>query len=93
MFVAIAQGLFYSALALAPILVVAPLMQLSLVFRFGFAKTMNPHHEVFGPLVTFGTVLAIAGACMISIDTGAILDALALPASVDGLLRWRLAGG
>jgi drug/metabolite transporter (DMT)-like permease len=92
-FVAIAQGLFYSALALAPILVVAPLMQLSLVFRFGFAKTMNPHHEVFGPLVTLGTVLAIAGACMISIDTGMILDALALPASIDGLLRWRLAGG
>jgi drug/metabolite transporter (DMT)-like permease len=91
-FVAIAQGLFYSALAVAPIMVVMPLMQLSLVFRFGFAKTMNRHHEVFGPLVTLGTALAIAGACMISIDSSLILDALALPASIDGVLRWRIAG-
>ena len=91
-FVAIAQGLFYSALAIAPIMVVAPLMQLSLIFRFGFARTMNRHHEVFGPLVTLGTVLAITGACMISIDSNLILDALALPASIDGFLRWRIAG-
>jgi drug/metabolite transporter (DMT)-like permease len=92
-FVAMAQGLFYSALAVAPIMVVMPLMQLSLIFRFGFAKTMNRHHEVFGPLVTLGTVLAIAGACLISIDSNLILDALALPASIDGVLRWRISGG
>jgi drug/metabolite transporter (DMT)-like permease len=91
-FVAMAQGLFYAALAVAPIMVVMPLMQLSLVFRFGFAKTMNRRHEVFGPLVTLGTVLAIAGACMISIDTNLILDTLALPTSLDGVLRWRIAG-
>jgi drug/metabolite transporter (DMT)-like permease len=92
-FVAIAQGLFYSALAIAPIMVVMPLMQLSLVFRFGFAKTMNRHHEVFGPLVTLGTALAIMGACMISLDTRLIVDTLALPAAIDGVLRWRISGG
>ena len=92
-FVALAQGLFYSALAVAPIMVVMPLMQLSLIFRFGFAKTMNRHHEVFGPLVTIGTALAIAGACLISIDSNLILDALALPAWIDGILRWRISGG
>jgi len=91
-FVAIAQGLWYAALAIAPIMIVAPMMQLSLIFRFGFARTVNRHHEVFGPLVTFGTVLAIAGACMISIDTNLILDALALPASIGGVLRWRISG-
>jgi hypothetical protein len=53
---------------------------------------MNRHHEVFGPLVTFGTALAITGACMISIDTNLILDTLALPTSIDGVLRWRIAG-
>jgi hypothetical protein len=67
-------------------------MQLSLVFRFGFAKTLNRHHEVFGPLVTFGTVLAIMGACMISVDSRLILDTLALPASLDAVLRWRITG-
>jgi drug/metabolite transporter (DMT)-like permease len=91
-FVALAQGLFYSAIAVAPIMVVMPLMQLSLVFRFGFAKTLNRHHEVFGPLVTLGTALAIVGACMISIDSGLILDVLGLPASLDALLRWRITG-
>jgi drug/metabolite transporter (DMT)-like permease len=92
LFVAIAQGLWYAALAIAPIMIVAPMMQLSLIFRFGFARTMNRHHEVFGPLVTFGTALAITGACMISIDTNLILDTLALPASIDGVLRWRISG-
>jgi drug/metabolite transporter (DMT)-like permease len=92
-FVAVAQGLWYAALAIAPIMIVAPMMQLSLIFRFGFAKTMNRHHEVFGPLVTLGTVLAIAGACMISLDSNLILDTLALPAWIDGILRWRLSGG
>jgi drug/metabolite transporter (DMT)-like permease len=92
-FVAMAQGLFYSALAVAPIMVVMPLMQLSLIFRFGFAKTMNRHHEVFGPLVTIGTALAITGAGLISIDSDLILNALALPASIDAVLRWRISGG
>jgi uncharacterized membrane protein len=92
LFVALAQGLFYSALSVAPIMVVMPMMQLSLIFRFGFAKTMNPHHEVFGPLVTIGTAFAIMGACMISIDTNLILDTIHLPASIDAFLRWRISG-
>jgi hypothetical protein len=73
-------------------MVVMPMMQLSLIFRFGFAKTMNRHHEVFGPLVTLGTVLAIMGACMISLDSNLILDKVGLPAAIDGVLRWRIAG-
>ena len=47
-FVAAAHGFLYSALAVAPIMLVAPLLQLSLVFRFLFALLLNPHHEVFG---------------------------------------------
>ena len=93
LFVAMAQGLFYAALSVAPIMVVMPMMQLSLIFRFGFAKTMNPHHEVFGPLVTIGTALAITGACLISIDSTLILDTIHLPAAIDGFLRWRISGG
>jgi len=74
-------------------MIVAPMMQLSLIFRFGFAKTMNRHHEVFGPLVTLGTALAIAGAGLISIDSNLILDKVGLPASIDAFLRWRISGG
>lgn len=89
-FVAVAQGLFYAAVAVAPILVVMPLMQLSLVFRLSFSKWINPDHEVFGPLVAAGVVISIVGACLVSIDTSVILDALAVPEAAARVLRWRI---
>jgi drug/metabolite transporter (DMT)-like permease len=92
-FVALAQGLFYSALSIAPIMLVAPLMQLSLIFRFLFANTLTPHHEVFGAMVIAGSVLSVAGACMISIDTDLVLHALSLPESLQAFLRWRISSG
>jgi drug/metabolite transporter (DMT)-like permease len=92
-FVAMAQGFFYSALSIAPIMLVAPLMQLSLVFRFGFANALTPDHEVFGLHVILGSALSIVGACMISVDTNLILNALSLPHAVDEFLRWRISNG
>lgn len=89
-FVAVAQGLLYSALAVAPIMLVAPLLQLSLVFRFLFAFLLNPHHEVFGMLVVIGSVVSIAGASAIAIDTDLILHALPVPESLAGFLRSQL---
>jgi drug/metabolite transporter (DMT)-like permease len=90
MFVAAAHGFFYCALAVAPIMLVAPLLQLSLVFRFVFALLLNPHHEIFGWLVVVGSAVSIAGACAIAIDTQLILGALSVPEPFAGLLRTRL---
>jgi uncharacterized membrane protein len=89
-FVAAAQGLLYSALAVTPIMLVVPLLQLSLVFRFLFAYLLNPHHEVFGFLVVFGSVVSIAGACAVSIDTDLILYAVAIPEPIGSILRSQL---
>jgi len=89
-FVAAAQGFLYSALAVAPIMVIAPLLQLSLVFRFLFAAMLNPHHEVFGFLVVFGSGVSIIGACAIAIDTQVILSALAIPEPAATFLRAQL---
>ena len=86
-FVAAAQGFLYSALAVAPIMLVVPLLQLSLVFRFLFALLLNPNHEVFGFLVVFGSVVSIAGACAVSVDTDLILHALAIPEPLASHLR------
>jgi drug/metabolite transporter (DMT)-like permease len=86
-FVAAAHGFLYSALAVAPIMLVAPLLQLSLVFRFFFALMLNPHHEVFGFVVILGTVVSILGACAIAIDTSIILQALAIPEPLATYLR------
>jgi len=89
-FVAAAHGFLYSALAVAPIMVVAPLLQLSLVFRFVFSLLLNPHHEVFGFVVILGTLVSILGACAVSIDTDLLLQALAVPESFATLLRGQL---
>ena len=100
-FVAAAQGFLYSALAVAPIMLVVPLLQLSLVFRFLFALLLNPHHEVFGFLVVFGSVVSIAGACAVSVDTDLILQRARDPgtprrlsalAAVSLLAAWRRGG-
>jgi drug/metabolite transporter (DMT)-like permease len=75
-FVAMAQGFLYSAVAIAPIMFVMPLMQLALVFRIIFAMWLNPEHEVFGWKVIAGSAISILGACTVSIDTAVILHAL-----------------
>ena len=72
--VAAAQGFFFCAVAVAPVLFVMPLLQTSLAFRLLFSTWLSPNHEIFGPLVMSGVVISIAGALIVSIDSGLILD-------------------
>jgi uncharacterized membrane protein len=88
-FVAAAQGFLYSAIAVAPIMLVAPLLQLSLVFRFLFAALLNPHHELFGAMVIIGSIVSILGACAVSIDTNLILNLVPLPQALATALSLR----
>jgi drug/metabolite transporter (DMT)-like permease len=89
-FVAMAQGFLYAAVAVAPIMFVMPLMQLALVFRIIFAMWLNPEHEVFGYKVIVGSAISVLGACAISVDTDAILGALGLEGGAARLLRWHV---
>ena len=89
-FVALAQGFFFAAVAVAPILVVMPILQLSLVFRLMLSTWLNPGHEVFGPLVYLGVAVSITGALTVSIPTELILNALAVPDGLGAALRWRV---
>jgi drug/metabolite transporter (DMT)-like permease len=89
-FVAAAQGLFYSAVAVAPIMVVVPLTQLALVFRLLFSLWLNPDHEVFGPIVIIGSIVSVLGACAVSLDTALLLQVLAVPEGLAHLLSWRV---
>jgi drug/metabolite transporter (DMT)-like permease len=88
--VALAQGLFYSAVAVAPMMLVMPLLQLSLIFRLIFAMWLNPEHEMFGAHVIIGASLSIAGACIVSIDTDVILIVLGVPEGLARFLRWQV---
>jgi len=85
--VAAAQGFMYAALAVAPIMVVIPLLQLSLVFRLLFSAWVNPHHEVFGAKVILGTVISMVGACAVAVDTNLLLAALRVPETLAQVLR------
>src|SRR5215470_18344364 len=85
--VAAAHGFMYAALAVAPIMIVIPLLQLSLVFRLFFSAWVNSHHEIFGLKVILGTVISMVGACAVAVDTDFILAALRVPQTLGQVLR------
>jgi drug/metabolite transporter (DMT)-like permease len=87
-FVAAAQGLFFAAVTVAPIMLVIPLIQLSLAFRILFSTWLSPTHEVVGGLVLAGVVTSIAGALMVSVDSALIVRALAVPEPIARFLLW-----
>jgi drug/metabolite transporter (DMT)-like permease len=88
--VAAAQGFFFCAVALAPVLFVMPLLQTSLAFRLIFSTWLSPNHEVFGKLVVAGAAISILGALLVSIDSASIVHALALPDPIANALLWHV---
>ena len=88
--VAAAQGFFFCAVAVAPVLFVMPLLQTSLAFRLLFSTWLSPNHEIFGPLVMSGVVISIAGALIVSIDSGLVLTTLHAPDALARILLWRV---
>ena len=68
---------------------VAPIQRLSLVFRFYFARLINPQHEVFGGRVIVATIASLVGAVALSISADVVQAALPLPESVIAILNWR----
>jgi drug/metabolite transporter (DMT)-like permease len=89
-FVAISQGLVYASLAIAPLMVVTPILQLSLVFRLFLSRVINHEHEVLNAQVIIGSALAILGALLVCLDTGMVAEFLALPEGLSNFLRFRL---
>ena len=89
-FVAAAQGFFFAGVAVAPVMLVMPLLQFSLVFRMLFSTWLNPAHEIVGPLVMAGVAISIVGALMVSVETGLIVDALKIPEPLARVLMWRV---
>ena len=57
----------YSALGLAPVSLVIPLIRLSSVFALAFNFVINRHLESFEPRVLIGILLSIAGATLLVI--------------------------
>jgi uncharacterized membrane protein len=86
--VCFSQMFRYMALAIAPVSVVSPIQRLSLVFRIYFGWMINPHHEVFGGRVIWGTVVSLIGALALSVSTDNVAQFVHLSPAVVSLLGW-----
>jgi uncharacterized membrane protein len=91
--VAVSQAFVYASLAAAPLMVVTPILQLSLVFRLFLSQLINRDHEVMNTAVLVGAATAVLGSILVSLDTESVTTLLGIPPSVADLLRYRLAGG
>ena len=91
--VAISQAFVYASLAVAPLMVVTPILQLSLVFRLFLSQLINREHEVMNAAVIIGAVTAVLGSILVSLDTDQLIRLLDLPPSIADFLRYRLARG
>jgi drug/metabolite transporter (DMT)-like permease len=90
--VAISQAFVYASLAVAPLMVVTPILQLSLVFRLFLSQLINRDHEVMNAAVVIGAVTAVLGSLLVALDTDDVTNLLDLPLSLAGFLHYRLAG-
>jgi drug/metabolite transporter (DMT)-like permease len=88
--VTFSQMFMFLALALAPVSVVMPILQIHLVFRYLIARLVNPHHEVFGGMMMVATAVSVTGAVALSLDPEFVIARAVLPESLIGILRWRL---
>ena len=90
--VAISQALVYASLAIAPLMVVTPILQLSLVFRLFLSQLINRDHEVMNGAVLIGAFTAVLGSILVSIPTDELATLLSFPVPVAEFLGYRLAG-
>jgi drug/metabolite transporter (DMT)-like permease len=88
-FVCVSQMLMYVAYSVAPLSVVVPIQQLSLLFRYLFAYMLTPEHEIFSSRVVVGTVASLLGAAAISASTDLVLSVVTLPEPLLALVRWQ----
>jgi drug/metabolite transporter (DMT)-like permease len=88
--VAISQALVYASLAIAPLMVVTPILQLSLVFRLFLSQLINRDYEVMNASVFIGAFTAVLGSILVSLNTDQLTTVL--PTAIAEFLSYRLVG-
>jgi len=76
----------------APLMVVTPILQFSLVFRLFLSQWINRDYEVMNAAVLTGAFTAVLGTILVSLDTNELTTLLGLPQSLADFLRHPLAG-
>jgi drug/metabolite transporter (DMT)-like permease len=90
--VAVSQAFVYASLAVAPLMVVTPILQLSLVFRLFLSQWINRDYEVMNTAVLIGAFTAVLGSILVALDTDELTMLLSLPPLLAEFLRYRVAG-
>ena len=90
--VAISQAFVYASLAVAPLMVVTPILQLSLVFRLFLSQWINRDHEVMNTAVLIGASAAVLGSILVALPTDELSRVVDLPPFLAEVLRYHLAG-
>ena len=91
--VAASHGFVYAALAVAPLMVVVPILQLSLIFRIFLSQLLNRQYEVMNAAVIIGSIVAVIGSIGVSMNTDHLLDSLKISSSLADTLRIRIDSG
>jgi drug/metabolite transporter (DMT)-like permease len=90
--VAISQAFVYASLAIAPLMVVTPILQLSLVFRLFLSQWINRDYEVMNMAVLIGASAAVLGSILVALPTDELSAVVSLPPFLADVLRYHLAG-
>ena len=89
-FISVSQMLRYMALAVAPVSIVAPIQQTSLIFQVLFSWLINRDHESFSIWVLVAIFSSFIGAVLVSLSTNFIMSIFNFPEDVEVflLLSW-----
>jgi drug/metabolite transporter (DMT)-like permease len=68
--VAVSQAFVVASLAVAPLMVVTQILQLSLVFRLFLSQLINRDHEVMNTAVLIGAFTAVLGSILVEAGSG-----------------------
>ncbi len=84
--IGISQLMRYTALTVAPVSVVAPIQQTTVIFQVIFSWFINRNHEAFSKWVLIGIFSSLSGAILVSISTDFFLMNLDLPQPILKIL-------
>ena len=88
-FISVSQMLRYMALAVAPVSIVAPIQQTSLIFQVLFSWFINRDHESFSVWVLVAIFASFIGAVLVSLSTDLVLSIFDLSDNLVRFLRLR----
>jgi drug/metabolite transporter (DMT)-like permease len=84
----LSQFFRYLALGIAPVTIVQPIQQLSVIFRMLFAWFLNRDYEVFDARAIIGIVVSFLGALLLASSTEIVNGLIPLPDGWNAMLAW-----